>query len=214
VYYIGDEVSVYYDPMIAKLVIWGDNRSEAIRKADLALSQFNVGGVETNIDFMRKILRSNAFKNTLVTTKFIEENHDELLVLKELSGEQLAIATLALTAIQDYTQSETMASRFRMNSDFKTKYIVKDGEKSFDVGVVFNGQSSDKKFSIGNLENCRIIRVTKLSEMFEIEMQVGNRRETIAAALSKATNILSIFTPVSYTKVCHYFPIFNLCFYI
>ena len=74
--------------MIAKLVIWGENRSEAIRKADVVPSQFNVGGVETNIDFMRRILRSKAFKNTVVTTKFIEENHDELLVLKELNKEQ------------------------------------------------------------------------------------------------------------------------------
>lgn len=186
--------------MIAKLVIWGESRSEAIRKADLALSQFNVGGVETNIDFMRRILRSNAFKNDLVTTKFIEENRDELLTLKELSGEQLAIATLALSAISDYSRSkQTLVKRYRMNSDYKTKYTVMDGEKKFDVGVVFSSQEgSGKGFSIGGLKDCRIIKVNKLGEMFEIEMQVGDWRETVTAALSQATNILSVFTPVSF----------------
>jgi 3-methylcrotonyl-CoA carboxylase alpha subunit len=199
----GDTVSVHYDPMIAKLVIWGENRTEAIRKADLALSQFNVGGVETNIDFMRKILQSNAFRNTIVTTKFIEENHDELLTPKELSQEQLAIATLALSAIHDYDKSETLARRFRMNSDLKTQFTVKDGEKKFDVGVVFskrNGGNKGGDYTVGDLKNCQLLSVDKVGEMFEMEVLVGTRKQTISAALG-GENILSVFTAVSITNI-------------
>jgi len=197
----GDTVSVYYDPMIAKLIVWGEDRSEAIRKADLALSQFNVGGVETNIDFMRRILQSNAFKNSIVTTKFIEENRDELLTPKELTPEQLAIATLALSTIKDYDKSQTIARRFRMNANFKTNFTVKDGDKKFDVGVVFSNDTSNKngQFSVGDLNNCQLLRVNKIGEMFEMEVIVGNRKETISAALGGG-NILSIFTAVSLTK--------------
>jgi len=184
--------------MIAKLIVWGDNRVEAIRKADLALSQFNVGGVETNIEFMRRILQSNAFRNSIVTTKFIEENHDELLSPKELTREQLAIATLALSAIQDFEKTETLTKRFRMNSDFKTKLSVTDGDKKFDVGVIFsqgNGTRPDR-YSIGNVGDCSLVKVKKVGEMFEMEVFVDNRMETITAALGGG-NVLSIFTPVS-----------------
>lgn len=193
---VGDDVSVFYDPMIAKLVIWGENRSEAIKKADLALSNFNVGGVSTNIDFMRRILQSKAFRETIVTTKFIEENHDELLVLKELSPEQLATATLALSAIVDYTKGENLAGKYRMNSDYKTSYTLKDGDKGFDVGISYRNREGNDIYSVGKLEDCRLLRVTKLSEMFEMEVQIGSRRVTISAALSK-DNVLSVFTPVS-----------------
>ena len=52
----GDEVSIYYDPMLAKLICAGENRADAINKLDWALSRYVILGVATNIPYLRAIL--------------------------------------------------------------------------------------------------------------------------------------------------------------
>jgi len=157
--------------------------------------------VETNIDFMRRILQSKAFRDTIVTTKFIEENKEELLKVRELTKEQLAIATLALSAINDCKMDANglVVSRFRMNADYKTNFTVKDGDaKAFDVGVVFSNAGGEARdFTIGGIPHCRVLNVEKKKEgaMFTIEVQVGDKKVAVNAALAKDTNVLSVFTP-------------------
>ncbi|CAG7832794.1 unnamed protein product [Allacma fusca] len=186
----GDEVSVHYDPMIAKLVVWGNNRIEAIKKADGALSNFNVGGVETNIDFMRRILQSDSFKHKIVTTKFIEENRDELLAKTKLTSDQLAVATLTLSAIQDHIQGEKFLKRFRLNSDMSLSFPLKDVDKNNEkVSVV--AKSSDD-FVIQNLDNCRVLTVDKEGNSYSLQVVVDGKKENISATLGD--NMLDIFT--------------------
>ena len=48
----GDEVSVHYDPMIAKLVVWGKDRDSALLKLRSCLSEYNIDGLSTNVDFL------------------------------------------------------------------------------------------------------------------------------------------------------------------
>ncbi len=52
----------YYDPMIAKLIVWGKNREAALIQMQNALSQFHVDGLGNNIAFLEKIVRSESFK--------------------------------------------------------------------------------------------------------------------------------------------------------
>ena len=48
----GDEVSVHYDPMIAKLVVWGKDRNSALLKLRSCLAEYNIDGLSTNVDFL------------------------------------------------------------------------------------------------------------------------------------------------------------------
>merc|ERR1719374_142444 len=48
----GDEVSVHYDPMIAKLVVWGEDRDAALRKLRSCLAEYNIQGLSTNVNFL------------------------------------------------------------------------------------------------------------------------------------------------------------------
>jgi 3-methylcrotonyl-CoA carboxylase alpha subunit len=57
----GDEVSVFYDPMIAKLIVWGDDRAEAARRMQSALAQTALLGVKTNLAFLERVVRHPAF---------------------------------------------------------------------------------------------------------------------------------------------------------
>lgn len=67
----GDEVSVFYDPMIAKLIVWDSDRDAAIRRLHNSLSEYNIVGLNTNIKFMQKVLNHSAFKAGLLDTNFI-----------------------------------------------------------------------------------------------------------------------------------------------
>jgi 3-methylcrotonyl-CoA carboxylase alpha subunit len=74
----GDTVSMHYDPMIAKLVVWGGNRGEALVKLKDCLSNFQVAGVPTNINFLQKLASHKEFAVGNVETHFIEHHKSDL----------------------------------------------------------------------------------------------------------------------------------------
>lgn len=94
----GDEVSVYYDPMIAKLVVWDPlGRAAALRRLHVALDQFHVVGLHTNLSFLRRLSAHPAFQEGLVETGFIPKYHSELIPTSQPAPPQyIALATLAV----------------------------------------------------------------------------------------------------------------------
>ena len=69
--YAGYSVSPYYDPLLAKLIVTADNRPEACRKLLCALHEFEVGGIATNIPFLRRLLATPQFLSGEVDTGFV-----------------------------------------------------------------------------------------------------------------------------------------------
>lgn len=67
----GDEVSIYYDPMISKLAAWGHTRKEAIDRMRRALDEYAVGGIKTTLPFFRQIIRDQEFIDAKLDTGFI-----------------------------------------------------------------------------------------------------------------------------------------------
>lgn len=65
-------VPPYYDSLIAKIIAWGQNREEAIRKLLVALDEFIIGGIKTNMDLHRRVLQDPDFRAGLVHTRFLE----------------------------------------------------------------------------------------------------------------------------------------------
>ncbi len=68
----GDEVTHFYDPLLAKLIVYGENRKFAMRRMQAALREFVVHGVTTNIDFMQSLLSHPDFQNGEATTRWVE----------------------------------------------------------------------------------------------------------------------------------------------
>ncbi|KAE9421048.1 hypothetical protein Angca_008780, partial [Angiostrongylus cantonensis] len=81
----GDEVSVHYDPMIAKVVVWGANRAVAAAKLDAALLGTRISGLPTNIQFVRTILGHPEFAKGNVYTDFIPDYQAELFSVVQQS---------------------------------------------------------------------------------------------------------------------------------
>ena len=71
----GDEVSIYYDPMLAKLIVWDENRNRALARLTRALSEYYVRGVTTNIPFLYNLSRCEPFQQAELDTGFIEKHH-------------------------------------------------------------------------------------------------------------------------------------------
>ncbi|THH32410.1 hypothetical protein EUX98_g1756 [Antrodiella citrinella] len=91
----GAQIGVFYDPMIAKLVVHGRDRTEALRVLRKALEKYEVVGLSTNIEFLRALAANEAFVNAELETGFIPKHFDQLFPpLPEPSAELLAQAAL------------------------------------------------------------------------------------------------------------------------
>jgi len=74
----GDEITPYYDPMIAKLIVHGATRAQAIEGMRAALAQYEVVGVATNIEFLGRLMRAPSFVEARLDTALIEREHAHL----------------------------------------------------------------------------------------------------------------------------------------
>lgn len=77
--YAGGEVPVFYDPMVAKLAVWGETREAALQRADRALREYRVRGIHTTIPFFRAVLRDPDFRSGIYTTGFLDAARMERL---------------------------------------------------------------------------------------------------------------------------------------
>jgi 3-methylcrotonyl-CoA carboxylase alpha subunit len=75
----GDKITFYYDPMIAKVIAHGSDRSAAIARLDAALAEFKIEGLTTNIAFLRKVLAHPDFAAGRTFTRFVDSHLQELL---------------------------------------------------------------------------------------------------------------------------------------
>jgi 3-methylcrotonyl-CoA carboxylase alpha subunit len=74
----GDTISPHYDSMIAKLIVWGADRAQALARLDAALAQTHIVGVQTNVAFLRRVVRSGSFAEADLDTALIEREHAAL----------------------------------------------------------------------------------------------------------------------------------------
>jgi len=79
----GMEIPIYYDPMIAKLVVWGENRAHAIERAIEAIDNYQISGVKTTLDFGKYVLKHPAFKSGDFDTNFVKHYFQDPTVMHE-----------------------------------------------------------------------------------------------------------------------------------
>lgn len=94
----GDDISPYYDPMIAKLIVRGEDRAQALRRMADALAQYQVVGVSTNLEFLHRLVTHPAFAAAKFDTGFIAR-HAETLLPRERAPSSDILAALVLAEI-------------------------------------------------------------------------------------------------------------------
>ncbi|WP_372771881.1 acetyl-CoA carboxylase biotin carboxylase subunit [Mangrovibacterium sp.] len=95
--YEGYEIPIHYDPMISKLIVWANNREEAIQRMRRALYEYKITGVKTSIKFLERIMDSSDFREGNYDTNYIEKNKEMLL-----STEKCDIVTQDMVIIATY----------------------------------------------------------------------------------------------------------------
>jgi len=115
----GDTVSMHYDPMIAKLVVWGESRSAALVKLKNCLSNFQIAGLPTNVGFLQELASHSAFEKGIVDTHFIERYKDDLLSTStKASGESHGVAELgAILAAACICKKDHITSKESIRAD-------------------------------------------------------------------------------------------------
>ncbi|KAH7310979.1 3-methylcrotonyl-CoA carboxylase-like protein subunit alpha [Rhexocercosporidium sp. MPI-PUGE-AT-0058] len=138
----GDTVSSAYDGMIAKLIVSGESREVAIRKLYAALQEYEVVGLSTNIEFLKKICKSPAFIRGEVETGYIQKYNDELFAPEVIEPERFAQAALGLLSKELSAATPTIgqgphgaAVGFGARSRRQFTFIPTDAEESPHVTV-------------------------------------------------------------------------------
>jgi len=117
--YAGSEITPYYDSMLAKLVVWGSNRPQAIRRLSRALSEYRIMGLRTNLPFHQKLVDSHHFISGKFDTGFVEHYFNPAVDPETLDPETAAIIA-TLVAHQDRQQAaQIIASSERDTSNWK-----------------------------------------------------------------------------------------------
>ena len=96
----GDEISPHYDSMIAKLIVWGPTREQALDRMDAALGDLHITGLHTNVAFVRRIIRTPSFQQADLDTALIEREHEALFSPAPLDP-LLAVAGVAARLLND-----------------------------------------------------------------------------------------------------------------
>ncbi|GBG28719.1 Propionyl-CoA carboxylase alpha chain, mitochondrial [Hondaea fermentalgiana] len=142
----GSEISMFYDPMICKLITHADTREEALDRLELALDNYVVKGLGHNINFLIDVCRHPKFKSGAITTKFIEEEYPEgFSGVKLTSDESKSLAAVA--AMIQYTrnnQTTNMLDALRPSVQ-PTSFVVSIDEDAFKV--TFAGDTGETVLS-------------------------------------------------------------------
>ncbi|MBP7488937.1 MAG: acetyl/propionyl/methylcrotonyl-CoA carboxylase subunit alpha [Azospira sp.] len=149
----GDEITPHYDPMIAKLIVWDEDREAALARMRQALADYRVVGVTTNIDFLSRLVSCPAFAGADLDTGLIERQQDFLFPESpEVPRDVILTATVA-ELLREREQAAQHGRRsgdpwspwnrrdgWRMNIAARRTVSFRVGETQVDVGVAYAGE--------------------------------------------------------------------------
>lgn len=169
-----DEVTPYYDPMIAKLIVWDESRDRAISRMLRALDDYRIAGVTTNLGFLTSLVEHPAFKAAELDTNFINKHQQSLFAPAHSQENQaLILAALYIVANKQSQQHCAIANSpwqfkhgWRLNETPKlsldlqlaeTKHSLTIAQQQQQINVVLAGQEFDCQVSLAGDELSAVI---------------------------------------------------------
>jgi 3-methylcrotonyl-CoA carboxylase alpha subunit len=146
----GDAISPFYDPMIAKLIVWGVDRAQALARMRHALGEFQIVGLATNIAFLKRLVEGDAFANADLDTGLIERNGATLFPpAAPAPVGALALAAMALVGGEHTGATDPWANAtgWRLNGQYQRQLAFSDEHgTSYDVMLTY--QASDWQMTV------------------------------------------------------------------
>jgi len=141
----GDEISIHYDPMIAKLIVWDETRDQAINRMVQALEHYRIAGVKTNIRFLHALADSQPFREANLTTGFID-SHRELLFPKSKLDTHKALVLAAGFVLEERKSAESISTdpwspfgrrnSWRLNSEYAQPLQLQVGDEIHELKIL------------------------------------------------------------------------------
>ena len=150
--YEGGEISMYYDPMIAKLCTWAPTRAEAIAHMRDALDGFELEGIGHNLPFLSAVMDHDIFIKGEMTTAFIEEQYPEGFVGVELGDDALRAIAASAAAMHRVAEIRRTRVSGRMDNHERvvgTDWVVSLQGQDFPVSIEADKAGSTVRFEDG-----------------------------------------------------------------
>jgi len=158
----GDQITPYYDPMIAKLIVWGEDRTHALARMQQALGDFHIVGIANNVDFLSRLVANEAFARGDVHTGLIEQEREHLFAdakdEEPVSHEVLAFACARILSdeARDRTNDPwSSAHGWRLNTNYRRAVALTSASGIHNVdleyardGFVFHRDGVDHTLAI------------------------------------------------------------------
>ncbi|KAI6198410.1 hypothetical protein M3Y99_01874800 [Aphelenchoides fujianensis] len=199
----GDEVSIHYDPMIAKVIVHGANRDEAIARLNSALLNTQIGGLTNNVDFVRRCLNHEGFVAGRVYTDFIKDHEAELMPKREQktrSPETIIEGVCARLLLQPRRQRRLggpfgESTYFRLNHEAQLKTKL-DEKLEVDTRIAPSASSTIERVRVGE-SDVRISNVvhstTPNTRLPQVEFTVENEAKTWKVRAVQLQNTLAVY---------------------
>ena len=150
--YEGGEISMYYDPMIAKLCTWAPNRAEAIEQMRIALDRFEVEGIGHNLPFLSAVMDHKKFVSGNITTAFIAEEFSEGFNGVDLNNDKikhLAACAAAMNRVAEIRRTKVSGRMDNHERRVGDDWVVQIDGKVFPVFVSADTAGANVKFEDG-----------------------------------------------------------------
>ncbi|QCF25391.1 acetyl/propionyl/methylcrotonyl-CoA carboxylase subunit alpha [Hydrocarboniclastica marina] len=150
----GDQISIHYDPMIAKLIVWGETRAQAVNRMVQALEHYRIVGLKTNIRFLHALIDAQPFRDAALDTGFIE-SHAGLLFPQPRLALHHALVLAAGFILEQRRSREPANGRtgspfgwhdsWRLNSDYARLLRLQVGDDIHELEIVVGKASPDRQ---------------------------------------------------------------------
>ncbi|AXS78642.1 acetyl/propionyl/methylcrotonyl-CoA carboxylase subunit alpha [Dechloromonas sp. HYN0024] len=197
----GDEITPYYDPMIAKLIVWDEHRDAALARMRKALADYQVAGVTTNIDFLSRLVACPAFAGADLDTGLIERQKDFLFPASQaVPRDALLVATVGELLWEQHAAKQAAKAGgdpcspwhardgWRMNLSSARTISFRDGEALVDVQVRYG----DQQWAITIASETTLARGKKLDgDRFAVELNDRRLMASVVAVADKRSLFLN-----------------------
>ncbi|ENW86567.1 acetyl-CoA carboxylase, biotin carboxylase subunit [Acinetobacter pseudolwoffii] len=178
----GDEISTYYDPMIAKLIVWGKNREAALTQMHHALGQFHVDGLGNNIAFLDRLVLCESFKNAHLDTGLIQREEEFLLKPSADISAELVVSAALIELLSRQAQNPVPSNPVWQQKAFwrlnqKNSHTVQLQRNGFTLKAQFSTQ--DQGF-VASYNGQQIEIQGQLVDAHTLALQLAGKQQKLA----------------------------------
>lgn len=198
----GDAISPFYDSMVAKLIVHGDTREQALARLDEALAQTHIVGLATNVQFLRRVARTDAFAGAKLDTALIQREQAVLFHQEPVGLPLAAAAAVAQTLLRE--RASEGADPFSRRDGFhshglnRRRFEFEFGGQHAKAWLTYE-RGGSLHLAVGEGENAVAGPLVFAPQGDGIELQFAGQRTR--AAIYAQGEVDHIFTPLGATQI-------------